>query len=466
MNSPVCKYHPTEYASWYCPNCKVHSCINCVTDPRGDLFPSCTLCRKTLTSLSLAPIQPNISLGKLLNPILQVRSLLFIFVCSLFIAFISNSDVPNWLSAILTAIIFIPIIVINFSIMEKVANNEPFKMSFKTVATSDNRDLLVKFMTYLVLVTTLIIKLVSTSNLFAQLLAAWLILAIPSSLVIIMMEKRFFSAFNPLKMFLILKIFSSIYLVIFIGWLCIFSLLAMPSVLMSQSGGENFMQSLLANCLAIFLIQFVFRLMGAAIFKNHVELNYSVRSTRRSALKNAKQDSMIEVDIYVQEGRFEDAIKILWKMVDQNGSPSAYEKLISIYHFQNHQSYCQKVAQQYFERLEQLTNYKRAAEFYCQMRSKGIALRPESDKLALGMANEMKNPQQVKDAIALLEKSNYQPSSNADWESISLCLAQLEFEFNQNINRALDLVNTILKRSVDQVVLEKASNYKRVIESN
>jgi len=205
--------------------------------------------------------------------------------------------------------------------------------------------------------------------------------------------------------------------------------------------------------------------MGTAVFKNHVELNYSVRSARRSALKDIKQDSMNEVDIYVQEGRFEDATKLLWKMIDQNNSTSAYEKLISIYHFQGNKSYFQRVSQQYFDHLENTDNYQRAAEYYSHMLEKSIVFKPESVKLAVAMANEMNNPRQAKGAIVLLNQYNYEPGSNAFWDKLSFRLAQLEFEFNQDQDKALELIDRILKRSLDQDILETAGSYKLLIES-
>ncbi len=465
INSPFCKYHPTEYASWYCPYCKVHSCINCVNDPRGDLFPSCTLCRKTLTSLSLAPIQPSIKLGKILNPILQVRSLLIVFIVSLLMAGISISAWPNWLQAIALGGLLATVVGFNFSLMEKVANNEPSSVNIKSIADTINWDILVKFLIYMVLVATLLLKLISATSFVAQLVAAWLIFGIPASLVIIMMEKRFFSSFNPLKILAVVKIFSMIYFLSFILWLGIIGFLATPSLVLAPKVDSFFIQSALIYSIALLLIQFTFRLMGTAVFKNHVELNYSVRSARRSALKNTKQDSMNEVDIYVQEGRFEDATKLLWKMIDQNNRSSAYEKLISIYHFQGNSSYYQRVAQQYFVHLENTDNYQRAAEYYNHMLEKNIVFKPESVKLAVAMANEMNNPRQAKGAIVLLNQYNYEPGANAFWDKLSFRLAQLEFEFNQDQDRALELLDRILKRSLDQDILETAGSYKLLIES-
>lgn len=466
MSTPCCKYHPTEYASWYCPNCKIHSCINCVTDPRGDLFPSCTLCRKTLTSLSLIPIQPKLNLGKLLNPILQIKNLSLILLASILMASVSSAMLVDWLSACIIGIILIPIIGLNFSFMEHIANNEPPSISVKSITKPDNRDILLKFLSYLILVAILLTKLTSSSNMFAYLAVAWIIFGAPSSLIIIMMEKRFFSSFNPVKIFAIVRILSANYIVIFILWLSAVSFLIMPTLALSAETATFFIKALFLYGFAIFLTQWVFGLMGTCIFKNHVELNYSVRSSRRSALKSVRQDPMIEVDIYVQEGRFEDAVKSLWEMVDQNQSSSAYEKLISIYHYRGNKLFYEKTAQQYFKVLNKSNNYKRAAEYYSQMISKGIEFRPESNKLALAMANEMRNSRQVKDAIVLLNEYDYKPNSDNHWDKISFCLAQLEFEFNHDKIKALELVETILKRAVDQEILESAGNYKQVIESH
>ncbi len=465
MSVTCCKYHPSEPASWFCAHCQINSCLNCVTDPRGDLFPSCLLCRKTLTSLSISDSHVNLSLGQLLNPVLQLKAMGLTIITSIALAFVALYSLNTWLLVILMGLALVPLLGFNFYALERLSNNESAPLQLKKISQYLTFDVLIKLFIYLILVVALVNKSLLFGGVFGNLIAAWFVFGIPASLVIIMMEKQFFSALNPRKIFEIVKLFSKAYWGVFLLWCLVFVCFSLPFFNFSPATNLFFVKSLLTFCFGILVLQFSFRLMGRLVFKHHVELNYSVRSTQRSKLRTRKNSPLIEVDIYVQEGRFEDAAKILWRLIDDSKLLVAYEKLISIYHFQEQYSYVEKVCEDYFNHLAEKNLYSRAAEYYCQLVERDIQFKPRSEVFAVEMAEQLQSIRHYAKAVNLLQKYPTTPTTNTKWDAVALCLAKLKFEFEQDDVKALELLDRILKRSVDQGILENAEAYKRIITS-
>jgi tetratricopeptide (TPR) repeat protein len=466
MSIPHCKYHPKEFASWFCPHCKVNSCLNCVTDLRGDLFPACTLCRKTLTSLSIARGNHKPNAGNLLSAILQPKNLLLTIFAAGLLTTIMTLVSNDWIKHIALALCLIPFASINFYLMEKLANNEVVKLRVSNISEYLNSQVIIKFIVYLIMAATILSKSLQLSGLFGNLISSWIIFGSPASLIIIMIEKRFFSSLNPLKIFEIVRVFSFNYIVIFICWSLSVFLWLLPFVLLNDNSSFYIVQSFICLLFSLLMFQLVFWLKGMFVFSHHVELNYSLRSTTRSSMRTTRNDSLVDVNIYIQEGRFEDASKILWEMIEQSQSLEAYEKLVLLYHYQGKNSYRDKLILDYLAHLQAVNNIERAKEFYLKLAAKNIECKPSDKCFAVEIAKAMHTPENFENAIGLLQKYPCLPSSGPSWDLVAFQLAQLKFEFAQDDVKSLELLNMILKRAFDQEILKATENYKKIVEEN
>jgi len=58
MTEIDCKYCPGKPAAYYCDNCDIAFCINCVPEDNRSIAPRCTLCRQHLRSINSYQVVP------------------------------------------------------------------------------------------------------------------------------------------------------------------------------------------------------------------------------------------------------------------------------------------------------------------------------------------------------------------------------------------------------------------------
>jgi len=463
-----CKYHPLQSACWFCPNCQVSFCVNCVTDPNGDIFPSCTLCRKTLSSVSISKQLPHVGsqLNRFLVMALNWKNLLFFLLSALLIVSLPY----HWISILGCLIVAVPVVGVLFQSMEQSANDERLTIDFNAIFSPLNRDMFSKFTFYLILVGTLITKSqASGSALFENILFVLLVFSLPASLMILMMEKRFFSSINPLKILEVMRIVQLDYLLVFGFSYVILQLGGLSFSVVESGSAVGFGKSLTYLFLSFFLTHILFMVMGFLIFQKHVEFNYSVRSINLANIKSEEVSAMVEADIYVQEGRFEDAEKILLKYVsdtDIENNYVAYEKLILLYAFQEKKSCCNRICEQYFQVLVDKQKTNKAADFYSELFNRSIEFIPEQAKLALAIASVMKNKAHSMAALKLLSHYNSKPTLDISWDEVALCRAKLLLEFTNETRVAAELLDSILRRSLKQELLDEAYKYKELFRAD
>ncbi len=75
----------------------------------------------------------------------------------------------------------------------------------------------------------------------------------------------------------------------------------------------------------------------------------------------------------------------------------------------------------------------------------------------------MNNNRQYKVALCLLEYYSCEPGGDPLWDKIGLLKARLLAEYCDDSISAVNLLDNILKRSVDQALLTEAEKYRGVI---
>lgn len=462
-----CKYHPKQAANWNCSNCKVNFCINCVPESKQDVYPRCTLCRRSLSSLSIAEqIPPFWSKFALFFSFPLRRSALIV----IFFYALTASLLPDGkIGLIIYILMLIPLTEFLFELMEQVANGETVSSDIKQFFISKNKGLFIKMLfTYGFMVILIGKTIILFGTAIGYMIAAFFILGVPASFIILMMEKRVFSMINPVKIGYIVKLFGGAYfLLYFIAVLSIIASVQFSAVANTGSSdvrSGNLLAEFLTNAFSIYLIIVLFSMMGYLVFQHHYELNYSVRSSNLQSLRQRSTNDMTEVEIFLQEGRFEDAQKLLLKKIDENSMDyKANEKLILLYGVQGNDKHMEKIANSYFLKLIENDKQGHAAEFYFKLTSKGIGFFPESTCLALPLAEKMNNNLQYKVALSLLEHYSCEPGGDPSWDKIVLLKAQLLAEYCDDNISAVKLLDSILKRSVDQELLAAAEKYRGII---
>ncbi|TQV86585.1 hypothetical protein [Aliikangiella coralliicola] len=457
-----CKYHPKQKASWFCANCDTAFCNTCTPKDEENYFPKCVLCRRSLRSLSIAntikPFWQN--LAAILSIPLTTAPLLFIII----FAFIFSLLPTGKVGAILFLLFTMPLIEFLLKSMEQVASGESVRAKVTQIFNLKSDALFLKLLVAYVLCVLVVAKLYAFSPVFGILLGAFLILGTPASFIILMMEKSMLEMFNPAKVIYIIKLFGGAY---FLLYGIIFGVvgLSIESYQIALTS-PSFLASMLVNSLILYLTVTVFVMAGYLVFQYHQELSFSInRQVLHDITPDLKPDDMSEVNIFVQEGRFEDAQKILLDRINNHSLDyKANEKLILLYAIQEKPQFLDKIAQSYFTQLVQAGKQKHAADFYQKLQSKSIQFIPEKAKVVAAICGEMKNKSQFKIALSLIDAFLENNKMPENWESLYLVHSQLLAEFANRADEAREKLSIIMRRSLDQDWSEQAENYQRFLD--
>jgi len=172
---------------------------------------------------------------------------------------------------------------------------------------------------------------------------------------------------------------------------------------------------------------------------------------------SGKHSSQANVEIFIQEGRFEDAQKILLEKIAGNEMDvAANERLVLLYAFQGKNNDAKKIAKRYFELLVQSNKQKQAADFYYKLRTQKIPVSRPDPQTALTMIKEMHNKNQHLAALELIDLYSCRPGQEERWDEFAFEKSIILREFQNKRQQAAELLTLIVKRSLNQERLESA----------
>jgi len=460
--SKNCKYHPKKLAGWFCSGCDVNFCNECIPsqDDNSHNYPKCILCRRSLVSLSIAEkITPFWNkLSSLLLVPFRLNFLLVIILSSAVLALLPSDNIGLFFLSIVS----VPLVEFMFNSMETQACGEEHNSNLSHSFSFKNTGTLFKLLVSSFCVVMLLTKISHWNNSLSLLLSVFFILGFPASLVILMMEKSVIAMANPVKIAFIIKLFGTAY------WLVYTLLLAAAFLVFQSSSNENLniIPGILLNIFTLYLLVCVFLTSGYLVFQYHFELNFTIdRQLFYKSETESNKDSLSEINVFIQEGRFEDAQTLLLEKIEKNPLDyKANEKLILLYGVQGKDYFLNRVAQAYFLLLIESNKGRHAADFYCDLVRRDILFLPETTAVIIAICEQMKNKDQFNIAIELIE-SHLKPNPMPDqWEKLYFIQASLLAELANRTHEAIILLEVIMKRSIKQELLQRAEDYMSVID--
>ncbi|WP_444998093.1 tetratricopeptide repeat protein [Aliikangiella sp. IMCC44359] len=458
-----CKYHPKQLAAWSCACCKVDFCASCVPEDKQNYLPKCTLCRRSLASLSVAERIPPFwqKLTFLLGVPLNASSLLFICLFAFLLALIP----PGLLGLCLSILLMLPVIEFLFESMEKIACGEKLNSEIKKYLMLENKSVFLKLaFIYAVLVAALS-ELYLISPTVGIFLSCFFILGIPASMIILMMEKSMFSMINPIKIGFIIKLFGSAYFVLYLIMTAIAIMVVKLNAFQLESG--SLLIETLFYSIILYFSMIVFVMAGYLVYQYHFELNFTInKQTIYQVDESIVKDDMAEVSIFIQEGRYEEAQKLLLDKISENPrNYRANEKLILLYAIQGKNDFLIKIANRYFIEMIEAGKNKQAVDFFQKLHDRSIDFIPEEITVVIGVVSEMKNKHQFNIALNLIEEFEKKYPMPKGWESLSILKAQLLAEFANRSTEAIKVLEHVLKRSIEQDAMSQAESYLLIIKA-
>ncbi|TQV75492.1 hypothetical protein FLL45_11285 [Aliikangiella marina] len=461
--SQFCKYHPKNHAAWFCQSCETLFCSLCVPEDKDNYFPKCTLCRRSLQSLSVAHRIPPFwaVLPDILTRPFNAGILAFAVMFSLIFAGLPS----NVVGLILAVFATLPVIELLFEVMERTASGDKLQKGIQSYINFRVHSQSLKLLFGTGVFMAVLGKLYLANPSIGALSILFFVLGIPATLIILMMEKSVFSMFNPIKIGFLIKLFGSAYFLLYAVMLAVAFLSVKVSGVNSADSVPFFGQFLLYFFI-LYLTISVAVMAGYLVYQYHHELNFTIDRTSLHQLKSEPEvGNMAEVDIFIQEARYEDAQKLLLTRINDN--PSDYksnEKLILLYAIQGKDEWIKKVADQYFETMVQINNTKQAVDFFQKLQDRGVVYSPSSFEVVASISREMQNKNQFKTALRLIDDFLAISAKPKGWESLYLIKAQLLFEFANRSTDAIDTLNQVINRSIDQEIMQQAEDYLRLIK--
>ena len=460
--SKNCKYHPKIQAAWFCQSCETLFCSSCVPEDKENYFPKCTLCRRSLQSLSVANRIPPFwtVLGDLLTRPLAAGVLAFCAIFALLFAALPS----NTVGIILALLATLPVIELLFELMERTASGSKLQKGVMNYINFQVKSQSIKLLFGTGVFVAILGKVYMASPSIGSLAVLFFVLGIPAILIILMMEKSVFSMFNPIKIGYLIKLFKSAYFLLYLIMLAV-AFLGVKVSGLSASQSVPFFGQFLLYFFILYLTLSVAIMAGYLVYQYHHELNFTIdRSTLHQIQADPGVDEMAEVDIFIQEARYEDAQKILLSRINQNaGDYKASEKLILLYAVQGKDDWIKKIADQYFETMVEKRKQKQAVDFYQKIQDRGVLYMPKTMIVVEALAREMQNKLQFKMALKLIDNFLVDHAKPKGWESLYLIKAKILVEFSNRGSEAIEILNQVINRSIDQELMQEAEDYLRLI---
>lgn len=287
-NQQTCKYHPRDSAAWFCRHCKINFCANCTPQQVNDPYPNCTLCRRSLTRLSIAqdipPFWTRLSLFFLapFNKNILIMILVYSFL---------GSMLPTGMIGKIAFILFlVPFVSAEFDLLEKISTGNKLNFTPNQLINSKQSALAIKAFVVAAFAALLVNKLsLVLGDVTGYAFMIMLLLGFPASIAIFVMEKNILSPINPLKIVMLIKLFTKAYVFLFLLTLiCGYFVSKAYSIVIEAS--SPFFVSMLLFAVSFYLITVIFLMVGYLLYQYHVELNYTINAFDPNATSYRKAD--------------------------------------------------------------------------------------------------------------------------------------------------------------------------------
>jgi tetratricopeptide (TPR) repeat protein len=319
MNLTRCKYCPDEPVAYYCDNCDIGFCLNCVPEDSRSYSPRCTLCRAHLTSSNAKHVVKSFWKEGLYFLSLPLSSgiLSTLIIYSLVGALLAYYGVDGTMIA---GIYFGLLVMMLFELANLIGEGRTDIPTVQEIWNKGERFLLARLLLQVALIAALIISI--DSLWFTITLLIIYGLGFPASIIILAIEKRFFSAINPLRIIYIITAIGVPYIILYITWL----LAIAASLWMQQNQLEgHFLISSLSLWLIFYIWTAWFAMIGYATFQYHQQLGIAVAPQhkhqrhlqQRKKTVKMKSAPVKEAEILIAESRHEDALNLLSMAVNQ-----------------------------------------------------------------------------------------------------------------------------------------------------
>lgn len=451
-----CKYHLHKKALWHCNHCDTPFCIDCCDVEPGMHSPRCLLCRNNMDSYGISDqVEPfwnklndfaKYALHK--NAIRFVATFLAICVVAGFVTSFLSISILTWLTYL--ALYFI-LISYSLKVVTKVARGD-FEAPTYDEAITFNDDEVGKAGLALDLFISFYFVFLFWFQMYEAVLISAIAFALLYSAMIInlAMTRHLSSALMPNELLrtIIAIGFPYLLLKIFIFLLGAGLFKASVTIYFWFPGPIAF---LLIFALASWTLLYIHSMLGYAVYQYHAELGYGIDAEQIMNNENVQQvpelRKLAHADVYIQEGRFDDAESALYDAAkNPQYSSQALERLIKLNMARKNPVATVKAARAYYEQKDLFKHAPKALALYQEIDSFEPRFKPMNANARAILIGAVRNPK----LLPVVEKltTDMQEKLEQDPDLAKALSAEAKFyaEVMNDDDKAIDLLKQLLDK--------------------
>jgi len=344
MSQLACKYHYDLPARWTCQSCHISFCTNCIQASLQKSNPDCVICGKQLSIVGaenvVVPFWRRLHYY-FMYPFNAVPSGLLLLL-GVVIAALGNT-LFGIFAVVICALVFMKYA---YVVLEDTSHGYLLPRAFSSEMITENLELPFKHVLNIFLIIALNYLVYDLSMKYAmeeisQVILFLTIFFLPTSIMVLAVKHSFTSAFNPFLHFHIVKSIGVAYILLYIFVIMLLSSAAASIYYIQVFIPDSFKLSIYALIVMYFLLC-IFNMLGYILYQYHEKIGFGVDIDIASNLINyndtgafkLRESTMVDAEILVQEGHYQDALKSLESKIKLEPSDmharSYYQKLLHV----------------------------------------------------------------------------------------------------------------------------------------
>lgn len=468
-----CKYHTQEKAQWFCHDCDISFCLSCCDMHEREIAPRCLLCRNHLNSLGVSdkvtPFWNKLSDFNKYPWQKKALNFLMLYMGIAFVIGLINDFIPIWiLNRLLVITLFSIGIGYVFKVLITTAKGRFNAPSYDEAIIFDSEGMTGKVMgLFLMLILTGYFAITPMGITALQIYLAVVSFSMPAILIILAMEKHVFAALNPARIATCIKAVGWPYLLLFGFSYLIDNGLGFAMGEIHFWLPQAIAYPLLFGAGAYFYIV-KFNMFGYVAFQYHSELGYGIEY--ENLLNNEGEDAPIKrllakSDVYIQEGRFEDAESVLYELAEnKQHTVKALERLVRLNIARQNPAGALKAAKNYFDNPHLEHVAADGLRLYENMIGFEPRFKPMNARARAVLVNKMRHKRYADEVKKLCSISESMKSDmNLPW--LMLARARFESEVMNDDTKALKILDTLLDKYPNGAHQREAEQLRQVCRS-
>ncbi|SFR80860.1 hypothetical protein SAMN05216203_3121 [Marinobacter daqiaonensis] len=303
-----CHYHPGDPAKWHCRECQLHYCSACMPDADARRQHGlCPHCGRTMRYLGAATeVEPFwLRLSRFFRYPFHADPLIVIAVCT-FVPLFLQQDI---LGVVISFVLLLALFKYTYAVIRHTAEGHMKPPPVATAYTGEGFAIVIQQL----LVFVAMVALVVASGIFlgplpAMVVAAFAILALPASIMVLAMEHSVVAAINPLNLATLISRIGWPYFLLY-GFLILLTLASGAAQEFAASHLDPAIAQPLAGFLNSTYTLMLFHMLGYLLFQYQEELGFASDfqedlPTTESSQRDRTRRVDADIDMNLKEGNY------------------------------------------------------------------------------------------------------------------------------------------------------------------